>query len=80
MAERAGSTPLTITAVPTGGGSDAAALVEVAVAALDEALDDGLPIDIAFIEPAIGEPDGDTGLLDPDRAPTAVTAAYQLRT
>ncbi len=37
------------------------------MAALDEALADGLPIDIAFIEPAIGEPGGDTGLLDPDR-------------
>ena len=54
VAERASSTPLTITAVPTGGGPDAAALVEVAVAALDEALADGVPIDIAFIEPAIG--------------------------
>ena len=80
VAERAGNTPLTITAVPTGSGSDAAALVEVEVAALDEALDDGLPIDIAFIEPAIGAPEGDTGLLDPDRAPTAVAGAYQLRT
>ena len=80
MAERAGSTPLTITAVPTGGGSDAVAVAEVAVAAIDEALADGLPIDIAFIEPAIGEPGGDAGLLDPDRAPTAVTEAYQLRT
>ena len=80
VAERAGSTPLTITAVPTGVASDAAALVEVAVAALDEALADGLPIDVAFIEPAIGLPDGDAGLLDPDRAPTAVTAAYRLRT
>ena len=80
VAERAGNTPLTITAVPTGSGSDAAALVEVEVATLDEALDDGLPIDIAFIEPAIGAPEGDTGLLDPDRAPTAVAGAYQLRT
>ena len=78
VAERASSTPLTITAVPTGGGPDAAALVEVAVAALDEALADGVPIDIAFIEPAIGAPDGDAGLLDPDRAPTAVTVAFQI--
>ncbi len=78
IAERAGSTPLTITAVPTGDASDAAALVEVAVAAVDDALADGLPIDVAFVEPAIGAPDGDAGLLDADRAPTAVTEAFQI--
>ncbi len=79
VAERAGSTPLTITAVPTGPAADAAGVIEVAVAAIDDALADGIAIDVAFVEPAIGTPDGDAGLVDPDRAPTSAAAVFQVR-
>ncbi len=81
VAERAGSAPLTITAVPTGRGTDGSQVgeevVEVAVATIDDAIVDGVAIDVAFVEPAIGVPDGDIGLLDPDRAPTSVSAVFQ---
>jgi hypothetical protein len=74
VAERAGSTPLAVTAVPTGRGPD---VVEIVVAAVDDAIADGMPIDTVFVEPAIGAPDGEIGLLDPDRAPTAVAEVFQ---
>ena len=81
VAERAGSAPLTITAVPTGRGPDGSQageeVVEVTVATIDDAIVDGVAIDVAFVEPAIGVPDGDIGLLDPDRAPTAVSAVFR---
>lgn len=43
---------------------------------LDAALTDGVPIDVAFVEPAIAGPDSLGGLLDSDRAPTPSSNAY----
>ncbi len=79
VAERAGSSPLTITALPTGQTTDTVAeVVEITVATIDDAIVDGVAINVAFVEPAIGAPDGDIGLLDPDRAPTAVNEAFRI--
>lgn len=80
VTERVGSTPLTVTALPTGRtDSEAATIVEVAMAMLGEAVDDGIRIEQVFVEPAIGASDGPVGLLDPDRAPTDVATAFQVR-
>ncbi len=80
IAERAGSTHLTITAVPTADSADAADdVVGVVVSTIDDAIDDGIPIGNAFIEPAIGAPGEAIGLLDPDRAATSVATAFQIR-
>jgi len=43
---------------------------------LDSAVGDGVPIEIAFVEPAIAGPDSLPGLLDADRAPTPSSAAF----
>jgi len=43
---------------------------------LDDAVADGVPIDVAFIEPGIAGPDSTAGLLDADRAPTPSSAAF----
>ncbi len=43
---------------------------------LDDAVADGVPIEIAFLEPAIAGPDSPAGLLDADRAPTPSSAAF----
>jgi hypothetical protein len=43
---------------------------------LDEAIADGVPIDVAFVEPAIAGEDSPPGLLDEHRAPTASSAAF----
>ena len=45
-------------------------------AMLDDAVADGVPIDVAFVEPAIAGPDSLPGLLDADRAPTPTSAAF----
>lgn len=45
-------------------------------AVLDEAVDDGVPIELAFIEPAIAGPDSPIGLLDSDRAATPSSSAF----
>ncbi len=43
---------------------------------LDDAVADGVPIDLAFVEPAIAGPDSPPGLLDADRSPTPSSTAY----
>ncbi len=43
---------------------------------LDAAVADGVPIDVAFVEPAIAGPDSLAGLLDSDRAPTPSSNAF----
>ncbi len=43
---------------------------------LDDASADGVPIEVAFVEPAIAGPDSLPGLLDADRAPTPSCAAF----
>ena len=45
-------------------------------AMLDDACADGVPIDVAFVEPGIAGPDSLPGLLDADRAPTPSSAAF----
>lgn len=51
-------------------------VVEATCSMLDEALDDGVRIEIAFVEPAIAGPESPAGLLDADRAPTPASAAF----
>jgi beta-glucosidase len=43
---------------------------------LDDAVADGVPIEVAFIEPGIAGPDSSAGLLDADRAPTPTSDAF----
>ena len=43
---------------------------------LSDAVADGVPIEVAFIEPAIAGLDSSPGLLDADRAPTASSEAF----
>ena len=43
---------------------------------LDRHIADGLPIEVAFVEPAITGPDSLPGLLDSDRAPTPSSTAF----
>ena len=43
---------------------------------LDDAVADGVQIDVAFVEPAIAGPDSLAGLLDSDRAPTPSSNAF----
>lgn len=53
-----------------------AAVVERFVAVLDDAIADGVDVEVAFIEPAIAGDDAAHGLLDHDRAPTATAEVY----
>lgn len=43
---------------------------------LDDAYSDGVPIDVALLEPAITGSGSSQGLLDPDRAPTPSSSAF----
>lgn len=51
-------------------------IVETLVSALDLAIDDGIDVEVGFVEPAIAGPTSGHGLLDRDRNPTAITPAY----
>lgn len=43
---------------------------------LEDACADGVPIEVAFLEPGIAGPDSPPGLLDTDRSPTPSSAAF----
>jgi hypothetical protein len=43
---------------------------------IDEAVADGVPIEVVFVEPGIAGPDSPAGLLDADRAPTPTSSAF----
>jgi hypothetical protein len=61
------------------GHDDAGAageIVETWRSVLDDALADGVAIEVAFFEPAIAGPDSPPGLLDADRAPTPSSDAF----
>lgn len=45
-------------------------------AVVDEAVADGVPIEVVFLEPGIAGPDSTSGLLDADRAPTPSSTAF----
>jgi beta-glucosidase len=45
-------------------------------AVVDEAVADGVPIEVVFVEPGIAGPDSTAGLLDADRAPTPTSSAF----
>ena len=63
----------------SAGHDDADAAGEVVSAlrsVLDDAVADGVSIDVAFVEPGIAGPDSPAGLLDADRAPTPSSAAF----
>ena len=78
IAERAGSTGIMITAIPTASTPDAAgAIVGDVVATIDDAIADGVAIGAGFVEPAIGVAGDAVGLLDADRAPTPVAEVFQ---
>jgi beta-glucosidase len=57
-------------------GDTAGEIVATLRSVLDEATDDGVPIDVAFVEPGIAGPDSPPSLLDQDRAPTASCVAF----
>jgi hypothetical protein len=71
-------TPIVMTGF--GAGHDdavtAARIVEVFVDALDHAAADGIEIDVCFVDPAIEGAGPAVGLLDSDRSPTPVAAAF----
>jgi beta-glucosidase len=46
------------------------------VSALDDAIDDGVPLEACFVEPGISAPDAPGGLLDGDRSPTPAAERY----
>ena len=63
----------------SAGHDDADAAGEVVSAlrsVLDDAVADGVSIDVAFVEPGIAGPDSPAGLLDADRTPTPSSAAF----
>jgi hypothetical protein len=43
---------------------------------IDEAVADGVPIELVVVEPGIAGPDSTAGLLDTDRAPTPTSSAF----
>ena len=43
---------------------------------IDEAVADGVPIEVVFVEPGIAGPESTAGLLDADRAPTPTSSAF----
>jgi hypothetical protein len=51
-------------------------IVETLVSTLDLAIDDGVEMEVVFVEPAIAGPTSGHGLLDRERNPTAITTAY----
>ena len=55
---------------------ECARIVEVLVTTLDLAGDDGIAVDVAFVEPAIAGPESEHGLLDSARAVTAMAEVY----
>ncbi|HUS41804.1 MAG TPA: family 1 glycosylhydrolase [Ilumatobacteraceae bacterium] len=69
---------LMISGFSAGHGDDdiAGEVVGALRSVLDDAVDDGVPIEVAFIEPGIAGPDSPPGLLDADRAPTPSSAAF----
>lgn len=63
----------------TAGRDDADVAAEVVAtlrSTLDEAVLDGVPVEVAFVEPGIAGPDSSPGLLDQDRSPTASCSAF----
>jgi beta-glucosidase len=87
FAEQLDGEPLTINlfAPDDTGGDDQGAKVDTEeaerpvasfVAAVDEALHDGIDIKVCFLGPAITSPDSPFGLLDADRALTSISDAY----
>jgi beta-glucosidase len=62
---------------PTHDDPDTAArIVERLVAVLDDAIDDGVVVELCLLDPAISSPDSPCGLLDADRAPTPAGLAF----
>lgn len=54
----------------------AARIVDRLVGTLDDALGDGVRVELCFLEPAISPPESPSGLLDADRAPTPAGLAF----
>lgn len=77
-ADATDSTPVVITGFDArhGDGGTAARVVAQLVESVDAALDDGVAMELCFLEPAIGDSDRPHGLLAPDRSPTASVAAF----
>jgi beta-glucosidase len=91
VAEQLDSEPLTVTlfAPDAQDDDDTATKIKIGadvdkaeraipsfVATIDEALDDGIDIQVCFLDPAISGPDAPFGLLDQDRALTSASDAY----
>ena len=76
-AAEAADTSLVVTGF-SAGHDDADIAGEVVAAfrsVVEEAVADGVPVEVVFVEPGIAGPDSTAGLLDADRAPTPTSAA-----
>jgi beta-glucosidase len=62
---------------PTHDDPETASLVvERLVETLDDAISDGVVVELCFLDPAISSPESPSGLLDADRAPTPAGLAF----
>ena len=77
-ADKGDGAPVVVTGFRPGHDDldECARIVEVLVATLDLAIDDGVNVEVAFIEPAIAGHDSGHGLLDSARAVTGVANIY----
>ncbi len=79
LREAADAVDSTLVVAGSAGHHDADVAGDIVAAlrsTLDDACADGVPIEVAFIEPAIAGPDSLPGLLDTNRAPTPSSAAF----
>ncbi|MEB3323572.1 MAG: hypothetical protein VKI81_12175, partial [Synechococcaceae cyanobacterium] len=77
-AEHARDTPVVVAGFEAHhrNGDTAGRIVSTLVEVLDEALADGVGVEMCFLQPAIAEANGAAGLLDAGRNPTPLAAAF----
>jgi beta-glucosidase len=77
-ADESDGAPVVITGFRPGHDDhdECARILEVLVSTLDLAIDDGVSVEVAFVEPAIAGHDSAHGLLDSARAVTATAEVY----
>jgi hypothetical protein len=77
-AARVDRTPIVLAGFTAGHDDPGTAgrITEVFVDAMEQALGDGIEIDICFLDPALAGPGSPVGLLDADRSPTPVAVAF----
>ncbi len=74
----ASDSPLVLTGFNAGhtNADTAGEIVAAMRGVVDGAVDDGVAIEVVFVEPGIAGPDSLPGLLDADRAPSPSSAAF----